>query len=147
MLPELGPLSVFPALMRWVTEARDLCRKHGRIEIGDQKIGEWLSRASFEDDTHWPCRLVCEALETIVSEDVAKGFEIGVYNGRGVTRRDPYEGGGQERDLAARYRAWAQAWRFEYPFVARILDEIAAGYEGDGVREDAEVLVRERLEH
>ena len=27
------------ALLRWVTEARGLCREHGRIEIGDQQIG------------------------------------------------------------------------------------------------------------
>ena len=132
-------------LMRWVTEARDLCRDHGRIGIGDQQIGQWLSRAFPDDNVHWPCRPVCEVLEAIASEDMAKGFDIGVFNGRGVTTRGPYEGGGQERDLASQYRAWAQARRFDSPFVGRILDAIADGYEHDAAREDTRVRVRKRL--
>ena len=135
------------ALLRWVTEARGLCREHGRIEIGDQQIGQWFSRASAEDDTHWPCRPVCDVLEAIASENMATGFETCVHNSRGVTTRRPYEGGGQERDLAAKYRAWAQARRFEYPFVGRILDAIAQGYEQDAARKDTDVRVRQRLEH
>ena len=133
--------------MRWVTEARGLCREHGRIEIGDEQIGQWLSREASADETHWPCRPVCDVLEAIASEDMATGFESRVRNGRGVTMRGPYEGGGQERGLAAKYRAWAQARRFEYPFVGRILDAIAESYERDAAREDTDVRVRQRLEH
>ena len=135
------------ALMRWVTDARRLCKQHGRTEIGDQKIGEWLSRVSSEDDARWPCRPVCELLETIASKEMAQGFKIGVYNGRGVTWRNLYEGGGQERALAARYRGWAQAWRFEYPTVGKILDAISEGYERDAAQEDTDVWVMKRLEH
>ena len=135
------------ALMRWVTDARRLCKQHGRSETGDEQIGQWLSRASSEDDARWPCRPVCEVLETIASEDMARGFKIGVYNGRGVTTRGVYEGGGQERALAARYRGWAQAWRFKYPTVGRILDAISESYARDAAREDIEVRVRKRLEH
>ena len=134
------------ALMRWVAEARGLCSKHGRIEIGDEQIGQWLSRAASADDTHWPGRLVCEVLETIASKEMASGFVIGVYNSRGATWRGACEGGEQERDLAAKYQARARALRFEYPFVARILDSIAKNYEGDAARWDAKVLVRQRLE-
>ena len=135
------------ALLRWVTEARGLCREHGRIEIGDKRIGQWLSRAASEDHSHWPCRPVCDVLEAIVSEDMATGFKIGVHNGRGFTRRGLYEGGGQERDLAAKYREWAQARRFEYPFVGKVLDAIAEGYERDAARVDTDVRVRQHLEH
>ena len=133
-------------LMRWVTEARALCKDHGRTVIGDVKIGEWLSRASSEDDTRWPCRPICEVLEKIASKDMATGFRIGVHNDRGFTTRGVYDGGSQERDLAAGYDAWAQAWRYEYPFVAKTLDEIARGYELDAEREDASVQVRKRQE-
>ena len=64
-----------------------------------------------------------------------------------ATTRGHYEGGGQERDLAAKYLAWAQVRRFEYPFVGRILDAIAKGYERDAARMDTDVRVRQRLEH
>lgn len=141
-----GPVDT-DALLRWVTEARGLCREHGRIEIGDERIGQWLSRAASEDDSHWPCRPVCDVLEAIASEDMATGFEVGVHNGRGVTTQGPYEGGGQERDLAAKYRAWAEARRFEWPFVGKILDVIAEGYDRDAARVDTDVRVKQRLEH
>ena len=135
------------ALMRWVTEARGLCKEHGRIKIGDEQIGQWLSRATSADDAHGPCPPVCDVLEAIASKDMANGFEIGIYNGRGVTTRGPYEGGGQERDLAAKYRAWARSRRFGYPFVSRSLDAIAESYERDAAQENTEVRVRQRLEH
>ncbi len=134
------------ALMRWVAEARELCKEAGRVEIGDDQIGQWLSRAAPADDTHWPCRPICDVLEAIGSKEMADGFEVGAYNSRGVTTRGAYEGGGQERNLAAKYRAWAQARRFEYPFVGMILDAIAEDYERDAVRQDTEVRVRQRLE-
>ena len=37
-------------LVQWIAEARHLCEEHGRADIGDQKIGELLSRAPCEDD-------------------------------------------------------------------------------------------------
>ncbi|MDD9987383.1 MAG: hypothetical protein OXQ31_13995 [Spirochaetaceae bacterium] len=136
------------AVKRWVIDARELCKKHSRVRIGDQIIGGWLSRAApYEDDAPWPSRPVCEILEMIASEDMAAGFKVGAYNRRGITRREAYEGGGQERDLAGTYRAWAQAGRFEYPFVGTILDAIAEHYEKDAIRQDARVDVMKRLEH
>jgi hypothetical protein len=133
-------------LMRWVAEARALCKDHSLTAIGDVKIGELLARAPHEDDTRWPCRPVCEVLETIDSRNMAKGLKIGVYNSRGATMRGVYDGGSQERDLAAGYAAKAQAWRYEYPFVAKILKEIAESYELDAKREDTTAQVRKRQE-
>ena len=88
------------ALKRWVIEARNLCKKHDRVEIGDVKIGEWLSRATpYEDDTRWwPGQPVCETLEMIATEDMAAGFRVGAYNrrglnyARGIRRRRPGAG-------------------------------------------------------
>ena len=134
------------ALSQWIAEVRRSCTEYGRVGIGDQKIGELLSKAP-EEDNLWPCRPVCEVLQAIASEDVAKGFEIGVYNARGVHSRSLDEGGEQERALAAKYRAWAQRWKFDYPLVARILDGIAERYDYDAEREDSDVLLVKRLEH
>ena len=91
------------ALSQWVTEVRRLCEEHGRAAIGDQQIGQLLSRAPAEKDGPWPCRAVCEVLETITSQDIADGFRVGVYNSRGVVSRSLDEGGKQERELSARY--------------------------------------------
>ena len=135
------------ALRQWVTEVRRLCKEYGRATIGDQQVGQLLSRAPFEKDGPWPCRSVCEVLEPIASQDVAAGFEIGVYNARGADWRSLDEGGKQERELSARYRAWAEQLAFDYPHIASILERVAKGYDRDAEREDSEVLLMKRLEH
>ena len=134
-------------LMRWIDEARRLCKEHGRADIGDQKIGELLSRAPFEDDGSWPCRSVCEVLETVASEKVFAGFESGAYNtGRGEMRPLD-EIGAQERGLSAKYRTWAKRWRFEYPHVARILERMAGGHDSGARWMESWAQARMRLEH
>ena len=135
------------SLSQWVAEARRLCRENGRAAIGDQQVGQLLSRAPAEQDGPWPCRAVCEVLETIASQDIAAGIKVGVYNSRGVVSRGLDEGGTQERELSARYRGWAEQLAFDYPYVANILERIAKGYDRDAEREDSEVLVMKRLEN
>ncbi len=134
-----------PALKDWVTEVRSLCLKYGRAEIGDQKIGQILSAPIVGDDGVWPCPAVRDVLEEIGSPDIALGMRIGVYNSRGVHWRG--EGGAQERDLAEKYRNWARQLAFEYPYVANLVEEIAASYDHDAVREDSRAAVNKRLRY
>ena len=133
------------ALRQWVAEVQRLCSEHSRAAIGDRNIGQLLSRAPFGEDGSWPCGPVCEVMEAIASPEIASGFEIGVYNSRGVHSRSMDEGGSQERDLSAKYRAWAQRLAFDYPHVARSLERIAGSYDRDAEQEDVDVLARKRL--
>ena len=132
-------------LSRWVAEARRLCAEHGRAGIGDDRIGQLLSRAPAAEDGSWPCRPVCEVLQTIASRDVAAGFEVGVYNARGVHSRSLDEGGVQERALSAKYRAYAERLTFDYPYVANLLERIAAAYDWEAEREDQVTVLEARL--
>ena len=84
-------------------------------------------------------------METVSSEHIARGFCIGVSNARGVHWRG--EGGDQERELAAKYRSWAQQLDFEYPYVSSVLERIAASYDHDAKWQDSESNVRRRLGH
>ena len=131
------------SLRRWVVEVRRVCAAHGRAKVGDHWIGQLLSKAPAEDSSLWPCRPVCEVIETVRSQDIAQGFSIGVYNARGVHWRG--EGGDQERELAAKYRGWARQVDFDYPYVSSVLERIAASYDKEGEREDSEAIVRRRL--
>ena len=133
-------------LNKWVSEARRLASEHGRTEICDQQIGQWLSRLRSQEGAPWPSRTICQVLESICSNGVASGFIMGVFNARGSTLRNSSEGGMQEWDLATKYRLWAKAWMIEFPFVRKILNSIADRYERDAVREDHEVEVRQRLD-
>ena len=134
-------------LRKWVAEARRLCREYGRARVGDTEIGQLLSRARGNEDGSWPCLPVCEVLQATASENIASGFTTGVRNARGVTSRGIGEGGEQERELAARYRALARRRDFDYPYVANILEQIAKNYDQEAHWEDVEVEVATRLEH
>ena len=134
-------------LCAWVVEVRRLCAECGRAEIGDQYIGQLLSRAPAEKEGVWPHPSICEAMERIASLRIGRGFSIGVRNGRGATWRAIGEGGAQERVLAEKYRRWAEQRAFDYPYVSSILESIASGYDRHATREDDEVKVEKRLQH
>ena len=130
-------------LQRWVTEVRRLCAEHGRADMGDFHIGQLLAKAPSDEEKLWPCRPVCEVMETVQSESLARGFQLGVYNSRGMHMRG--EGGDQERELAAKYRNRAQRLDFEYPYVSSVLEGIAREYDADARQEDSAADVRRRL--
>ena len=129
-------------LAAWISEVRQLCRNYARVDIGDRCIGELLAKAPAGKNGIWPCEAVCEALEEIASTEIGKGFHIGTLNSRGVVTRG--EGGKQEYELAAKYRAWAEHLHFDYPFVGRILEDITVSYEHDAEMWDSKSEVRKR---
>ena len=132
-------------LLTWVIEVRRLCTEYGRAKIGDQKIGEVLSKAPTEEDGEWPCLPVCEVMERLASQEIGRGFRIGAYNRRGVHSRRIGEGGAQERELAAQYRDWAKVRAFDYPYVSNVLEKIAEVYEQEGRQYDNETKIQKRL--
>ena len=132
-------------LLAWVIEVRRLCAEHGRADVGDQKIGELLSKSPAEENGQWPCLPVCEAMERVASQQIGIGFNIGVRNGRGAHWRD--EGGKQERELAATYRGWAELRAFDYPYVRNVLKSIADDYDREAERWDTEAKIEKRLGH
>ena len=133
------------ALSAWVKEARSLCIKSGRAEIGDQMIGQLLSAAAVGTDGAWPCEEVRKALEENPTRDIATGVQVGVYNSRGAHYRG--EGGGQERALAQTYRSWSRALAFQYAYVSNLLEGIAQRYDREAEMEDSDAAVRRRLIH
>lgn len=120
----------------WIKSARSLAKAAGRADIADSKIGEMLSASPPGLDGHWPAEPVRDALDLFRSKPMLEGFRVGKANRRGVTTRMPDDGGEQERALAAQYRAWATAIRFDHPYTAKALDELAENYEWHARRED-----------
>lgn len=133
------------ALFNWVDDVRRLCAEHCRVAIGDQMIGQLLSRIDpVSEDVAWPRTEVCAALERTSTEDIGIGFRTGVYNARGV--HTVGEDGEAERGLAARFRRLASRHTFEHPFVASLLEGIARQYDWEAKRRDVEGEARKRLE-
>jgi addiction module HigA family antidote len=130
-------------LRGWLTEARSLCEKYGRAEVGDQRIGQLLAGCPPGSDGIWPCEAVRETLEEVRSKHIAEGMAIGVYNSRGVHACAP--GGNQERTLAQKYRNWSRRLVFAYPYVANFVEQIARRYDDEAGWHDAQDAIQRRL--
>ena len=138
-----GTVQLAP-LLHWLKETRELCAGFGRVEVGDIRIGELLSKAPPDQDGTWPCSAVCEALERVASKNIAQGFRNGRWNARGVVELSD-EGGHQERELSARYRRWAQQ-RVDYPFASSVIRSIAKWYDHDAGEQDVRASLAKRLD-
>ena len=123
-------------LVDWLTLAREECAKHDRKEVADVEIGEMLSNAPADLEGAWPCLAVRDAMEDINSEEILRGFEMGVFNQRGCFSKSMTEGGVQERELVNKYRKQAESIRAGWPMVAAALQRIADSYASDAKRED-----------
>lgn len=120
----------------WVRAARLELSEANRADIGDELIGQTFAHSPQGADSVWPAEPVRDLIETIGSPELESGVLIGRLNSRGVTSRGAYDGGQQERALAAQYREWSAAVRARWPRTARILRDIASSYDRDAHRED-----------
>ncbi len=132
-------------LRDWMSRARTLCGEHARQAVGDSLIGQLLAKSPAGSDGIWPCEAVRDVLEDFGTSEIARGASVGIYNSRGAIWRG--EGGGQERELSAKYRGWSRSLANHYPWVGRMLDGIADMYDRDAAREDNETAIRKRLWH
>ena len=121
-------------MIAWVTDARDLSKEAGLLDVCDSHIGQILSFSPLSPDGLWPCAEVCEVLEMIPGQAIESGFCTGKYNQRGVVCRG--RGGKQEWDLAKNYRTYLEIIRIKWPRTASVLEKIAYSYECQAIEWD-----------
>lgn len=120
----------------WITGVRELAAEQDRRDVADLTIGGWLSNSPADTDGTWPCLSVRDLFEQEGAENIRRGFHTGVINNRGVHSRAVGAGGGQERDLAAKYRAFAAPLLGSHPRTAAVLESIAKSYDADARQHD-----------
>ena len=130
-------------LREWIAAARALARDFGRDDIAEGQIGQILAHSPVGSDNVWPHETVREVLEDLGTERLANGMMIGKRNARGPVWRG--RGGDQERDIAENYRDASATVAIEYPFTARLLNELARSYDRDAAWHDDRALVEKRL--
>jgi hypothetical protein len=120
----------------WATNVRGLAATKDRAAVGDEYVGHVLAHAPQDpEDGAWPHRGVRDLLEELAAPVVERGIRIERLNMRGVTVRGPFEGGAQERALAATVREWARM-ATGWPRTAKMLGEMAADWERHAEAED-----------
>lgn len=129
----------------WAEDAFHRAAEVSRKEVAENHFGGLLARfarrRSWDD---WLPECVLAFLDKPENGSLREKFEMGVRNARGVTMRGPYDGGAQERQLAARYRELATRYRTTHPRVSVLLSSTAESYEQDARRQDEEAAVGER---
>lgn len=103
------------ALSVWVDHVRAALKAEGREAIGDQMIGQALSRSIPESDGAWPRIPIRNLVERLQRKHFDTGLRIGKYNGRGVISRDPLGGGDIERGEASAYEKMAATMSTKWP--------------------------------
>lgn len=137
------------SLVEWVERAREQSKEANRLEICDDRIGHMLASSSIREngecsigeDGAWPAEPAREVIDRIASDALDDGFRIGVYNARGAQWRG--RGGGQERELAQKYRRWAGQISGRWPRTGTILRRITQGYEAEGRHWDIDDELRD----
>jgi hypothetical protein len=130
-------------LVEWIEQVRAGSAEIARIDIADQMIGKLLSHAPADADGVWPCIAVRNALEQVMTEQIERGLCVAMFNSRGVHSRG--DGGDQEREIAARYAAWAEAMEYSHPRVAAMHRSMERSYLQDAEREDTEAKASRRF--
>ncbi|HEV2746621.1 MAG TPA: HigA family addiction module antitoxin [Allosphingosinicella sp.] len=132
-------------LVAWIEQARTSFKALARQDIGDQMIGKILSKAPPAEDGVWPCLPVRNALEEVITDHIEQGLHVALRNARGVHWRG--EGGSQEREIAAKYRAWADAMEYTHPKVAAIHRRLEKSYLREAEWEDNDAKIARRMRH
>jgi len=128
----------------WVSQVLDSLKTADRAEVGELQIGHMLASAPADPDGRWPSLAVRNLLEKLQSERVEDALRTEIYNRRGITMRDPEAGGGQERQLAEKYRTDAAELADRWPRTAAVLRSLAESYERDARHFDDEAEKRRR---
>ena len=127
----------------WISQARLATTARGQGTSADRCIGRMLAASPEGEDGTWPHDAIRRVIDRLGSDDVDEAFKNQVINSRGVYSRDYLEGDDQERELAQKYRGYANACRFSSPRTATVLDEIAGLYESWARLHDDEAELRE----
>lgn len=133
------------ALKWWLGSVKAECTKTDHLEIAMTMVGHVLIHVPADPDGLWIHRSAAEVLNGKDAKDMRDGFRAALYNSRGFHCVDPT--GKPERDLAAKYRAQAEAVEEAgYPRLATTLRELADTYEGEAAWIAAWIASRESFD-
>ena len=130
-------------LIEWIDAVRHEAAAVHRREIADYYVGELLAQVSEGADGIWPNEIVREVLEHYQNSDIERGILIKKRNMRGVTLRDIFDGGMQEKTLSSSYAQDAEKIKQNWPRTSQILLSISKSYLEDAKMQDVDAELTE----
>lgn len=132
-------------LWDWINKVRELAEQSGRLTVADIHIGFLLAEFP-ENEEPWPPIEICRVIDKINTDSLKSGFSSGAFNKRGSSTRGPFDGGDIERGHAEYFYKQAVSIKYDFPETAKLLTNLAEGYELDAKRMD-ERLERDKLDY
>lgn len=124
-------------LHQWLEAVTRSATESGHLDLALQHAGGVLIHAPADPDGLWMHRAVAEALNREDMEQLRRGYELAVYNSRGVHFVDP--SGEPERELARLHKRHADEVENQgYHRVAMMLRRVADDYDQEAERVVAE---------
>jgi hypothetical protein len=121
------------ALTNWLEQVKKICAESGHLGSALSRIGHVLVYAPPDPDGLWLHHAAAKALNAKDADDMREGFRVELFNLRGT---HTWTAGKEELDLAAKYRAQAEAVESSgYYRLANCLRDLAGSYGRDAERE------------
>lgn len=128
----------------WITSVRVLATKANRLNSCDGELGKLLAYYPKRGDTP-PAEAICEIIEEVATDRLLSGFNTSIRNQRGVFTKAAYEGGQQERNLAAHFESMHKQTVYRWPKISAVFKSLAEQYERDAKREDDDAQIDELI--
>ncbi|MGD9808737.1 MAG: hypothetical protein AB7E76_09990 [Deferribacterales bacterium] len=119
----------FDKLMKWIHEAREICKANDRLEIGDQYIGHILAKSTNVKSYMMPEEAILRVLNENISKDVNIGFIIQLHNNKGTSWIDRKDPGKDDRAIANKCRIISKEIIIDYPKTSELYESIAKDYD------------------
>lgn len=130
-------------LQTWAEDVLELAKRADRFEIAGEQIGALVAHCPVDpEDEIWPHRSIRMCLELWASDAIERGVINARINIRGVTRRQPKDGGMLEWNLVEGLR-WNAASLTEWPRTSQLLQKLADYWEVAAKQQDIRVKQRE----
>ncbi|MGG2105222.1 hypothetical protein [Lysinibacillus pakistanensis] len=119
-------------LEAWVKVFLGEIDKNGQGKIGRTILGECFAYSPRNNEEMFPHIAVCTMFEKYYTEDIGKGFVLGIFNSRGVHWGT---NGREEVHLATKYENYARKIRIKFPKVSSELLKISEDYKRQAFQE------------
>lgn len=123
-------------LAAWVNKAIEKGKGQNRVYGVDRELGKLFGCYPRKSTENWPPDSICEIMEDINSDTVFSSFSSEIFNSRGMYGKRAYEGGSQERGLAAFFETAAKRIESKYPGTAGVLRDLSRSYTRDAKEQD-----------
>jgi hypothetical protein len=119
--------------IQWLESVKETCTESGHIEVALTHVGNVLIHCPPDPDGLWINRAAAEALNARDAEIMRNGFNLAIFNSRGVHTVDP--SGKPELALAEKYKKQAEDVESAgYQRLASTLRELAKSYTNEARR-------------